>query len=207
MTLATGGKLYVGSWGSGLWIGTPGGEPTPTYALTVVGGSGSGSYAAGTAVPIAASTPPAGKIFDKWDLTTGNGSFANATSASTTYTMPAGVATVTALYKDAPVTGYTLTVVNGTGSGNFPTWTATPISANAPPAGKVFDRWTVTSGSGSFADPYSANTNFNVYNAAATVTALYKDAPATILWTDYESNFWNWIMFAVLFGWIWMWFI
>ncbi|MCL2281802.1 MAG: hypothetical protein FWC26_00620, partial [Fibromonadales bacterium] len=25
--------------------------------------------------------------------------------------------------------------------------------------------------------------------------------------TKYESNFWNWFKFIVLFGWIWMWFI
>jgi uncharacterized repeat protein (TIGR02543 family) len=72
----------------------------PTYALTVVKGSGSGSHAAGAVVPITADTAPAGQVFDKWTVS-GSGSVANANSASTTFTMGAGAATVTATYKPA----------------------------------------------------------------------------------------------------------
>jgi len=69
------------------------------YALIVVGGSGSGDYAAEAIVPISANVP-SGKVFDKWSATIGT--IANPTSASTTFTMPAGAATVTANFKDAP---------------------------------------------------------------------------------------------------------
>jgi hypothetical protein len=41
-------------------------SPTTTYLLTVVNGSGSGSYALGTNMTITANTPPSGKVFDKW---------------------------------------------------------------------------------------------------------------------------------------------
>lgn len=71
------------------------------YALTVNGGSGSGSYVAGAVIPITAGAAPRGKVFDKW-TTNGGGSFADANSASTTFTMPAGTVTATAMYKDAP---------------------------------------------------------------------------------------------------------
>ena len=37
---------------------------------------------------------------------------------------------------------YTLTVVNGTGSGRYAAGTAITITANAPPAGDVFNVWT-----------------------------------------------------------------
>ena len=37
-----------------------------------------------------------------------------------------------------------------------------------------------------------------------TVTANYVK---TIFSTKYESNFLNWVLFVVCFGWIWMWFI
>ncbi|MDR1422753.1 MAG: hypothetical protein LBI64_07840, partial [Coriobacteriales bacterium] len=41
------------------------GTPTPVlYTLTVTGGTGSGSYEAGTVVPVSAGTPPSGKVFD-----------------------------------------------------------------------------------------------------------------------------------------------
>jgi hypothetical protein len=72
-----------------------------TYAVTVNGGTGSGSYAAGETVGIAANTAPAGKEFDRWTTTSPGVSFANATAASTSFAMPANAVTVTATYKDA----------------------------------------------------------------------------------------------------------
>jgi len=69
--------------------------PVTTYALTVNGGTGSGDYAAGTSVPITAGAAPSGKVFDKWTSSAG-GTFASATAATTTFTMPASAATVTA---------------------------------------------------------------------------------------------------------------
>jgi hypothetical protein len=145
--------------------------PATTYALTVIGGSGDGNYAADTQVPIVANTPANGKIFDKW--TSNSGSFADATSAATTFTMPANAATVTATYKDAPASVYTLTVINGSGSGNYTAGTSVPIVANTPASGKIFDQW--TSNGGSFANATSAATTFTMPSAAATVTATYKD--------------------------------
>ena len=72
-----------------------------TYTLTVSGGTGGGSFAAGTQVQITANTAPSGQVFDKW--TGGDDSiFASGsrTEASTTITMPAGNVTVMATYKD-----------------------------------------------------------------------------------------------------------
>ena len=72
-----------------------------TYALTVTNGTGSGSYAANVTVNITApATNSAGQIFDHW-MTTNGGTFANANSATTTFTMPAANTTITAIYKDS----------------------------------------------------------------------------------------------------------
>jgi dienelactone hydrolase len=73
------------------------GTGTVTYSLTVNSGSGSGSYAAGTTVNIAAAAAPSGQVFDRWTGDVAN--VASVTAASTTITMPAGNATVTATYK------------------------------------------------------------------------------------------------------------
>jgi head-tail adaptor len=143
--------------------------PASTYTLTVIEGSGSGNYEEGMEVVIVANTPASGKLFDKW--TSNSGSFANATSASTTFTMPTSAATVTATYKDAPTSTYTLTVIGGTGSGNYTAGTEVAIVANTPASGKLFDKW--TSNSGSFADATSASTTFTMPAGAATVTATY----------------------------------
>jgi uncharacterized protein YjdB len=87
----------------------------PTYALTVGSGTGGGSYAVTTVVPISADAAPSGQVFDKWVLTSGGGSFADANSASTTFTMPARAATVTATYKPSPTIKVTkVTITNST---------------------------------------------------------------------------------------------
>jgi formylglycine-generating enzyme len=71
------------------------------YTVTVVNGSGSGSYPSGTVVAIQAAAAPAGQVFDSW---TGNTSIlADANSASTTLTVPQSTTTVTAVYKNDPV--------------------------------------------------------------------------------------------------------
>ena len=81
-----------------LIIQTTGGGPV-TYGLTVNSGSGSGNYAAGTSVNIAAAAAPTGQVFDRWTGDVANVGDVNA--ASTTIVMPAANATVTATYKTA----------------------------------------------------------------------------------------------------------
>ena len=110
------------------------GTPPPTYALTVIDGTGSGSYASGVVVNIGA-TVPAGQVFQSWTGAT----VANASASSTTVTMPAAATTVTANF--VPLT-YTLTVVNGSGSGTYAAGSSVTIVANAAPSGEYFQAWT-----------------------------------------------------------------
>jgi hypothetical protein len=77
--------------------------PPTTYQLTVVSGSGSGSYAAGTVVNISANAPPVGQEFDRWV----GAVVGNATSANTTLTMPSVATTVTATYRELSSNGNT----------------------------------------------------------------------------------------------------
>ena len=71
------------------------------YSLTVVNGTnntGGSPYFSSTIINIEADTPPAGQVFTGWTSNNG-GSFANAASETTTFTMPAGNVNVTATYK------------------------------------------------------------------------------------------------------------
>ncbi|MDR3313807.1 MAG: hypothetical protein LBS96_05045 [Oscillospiraceae bacterium] len=87
------------------------------------------------------------------------------------------------------------------------------IVANAPPSGKVFDKWMTTSGT--VADASSASTTFTMPAGAATVTATYKDAPVPvdpipakgIFGTNakWYGEWWHYVLFFVCFGFIWMW--
>ena len=50
-------------------------------------------------------------------------------------------------------------------------------------------------------------TNLFGYFGVAPEGFRFQNPIKTIFTTKYESNFWNWFKFIVLFGWIWMWFI
>jgi len=69
-----------------------------TYSLTVVNGTGNGSYLPGAVVTIVANAPSPGQSFLDWTGAT----VADAASASATLIMPAANATVTANYSPAP---------------------------------------------------------------------------------------------------------
>lgn len=68
--------------------------------LTVSNGTGSGEYAAEATVTITANAAPAGQVFYMW--TSEEAIFANASSATTTITMPTKNTTVTATYRSVP---------------------------------------------------------------------------------------------------------
>ncbi len=82
-----------------------------------------------------------------------------------------GTATVTV--SAASVTRYTLTVVDGTGDGEYESGAVVNIVANAPVAGMRFKNWTSTGG-GSFADANSAATRFTMPASNVTVTANFE---------------------------------
>ena len=80
------------------------------YTVTVI--NGTASVAAGTpitdkieqntVVTVTANAPEAGKVFDKWVVLEGNVTLADATKATTTFTMPGNAVKIEATYKDAP---------------------------------------------------------------------------------------------------------
>lgn len=83
---------------------------TTGYIVTVI--KGTASLAAGTpitdkiaqntVVTVTADAPEAGKVFDKWVVLEGNVTLADATKATTTFTMPGNDVKLEATYKDAP---------------------------------------------------------------------------------------------------------
>ena len=84
--------------------------------MTVVNGSGSGTYAQGSTVVIAANEPAAGMVFQKWTTESNGVTLASVSMTATTFTMPAGNVTVTANYVAAPAPA-TNTGNNGNNNG------------------------------------------------------------------------------------------
>ena len=81
------------------------------YTITVTDGKatvGAGTEitkaAEGTTVTLTANAAPTDMVFDKWEVISGSITLADANSATTTFTMPAGAVSVKATYKDAPHT-------------------------------------------------------------------------------------------------------
>ncbi|WOO34722.1 leucine-rich repeat protein [Anaerocolumna sp. AGMB13020] len=71
------------------------------YTVTVIGGSGGGSYPENSDVSITANPAPAGKVFYRW-TSSRNIAFQNPEAESTVFTMPAGEVTITAEYRNTP---------------------------------------------------------------------------------------------------------
>ena len=149
------------------------------YSVAVVNGTADKETAAeGETVTVTADEAPEGKVFDKWtgeDVT-----FADAGAEKTTFAMPAKDVTVTATYKDAPVTYYSVTVVNGTADRETAAEGETvTVTADEAPEGKVFDKWT---GEGvTFADASAAETTFEMPAQDVTVTANYAEGEIRVI--------------------------
>ncbi len=76
-------------------------EEAAVYTVTVINGSGGGSFSENSSVSIIANPAPSGKVFLRW-IANSNVTFQNSGSESTVFKMPAGNVTVTAEYKNTP---------------------------------------------------------------------------------------------------------
>lgn len=156
-----------------------------SYTLTVVNGSGGGSFLANATATITANSPGANQVFTGWTGAT----VANPAATTTTLVMPANNLTVTATYSNTipvvnnppatntppanPGAQATLTVDNGTGSGTFAVGAVVSIVADTAPAGQVFQQWI----GAPVANPVSANTTLVIPANNVTVTATYGASP------------------------------
>ncbi len=139
------------------------------FDLTVISGSGSGSYTLDQEVAISANPAPTGMVFDQWTGDTID--VVNIHDPNTRIFMP-GDATVTATYEALPPVFYDLTVISGGGSGSYTVGAAVNISANPAPTDMAFDQW--TGDIGGVGGVYDPNTTFTMAGSDATVTATYR---------------------------------
>lgn len=213
ITDGAGGTLYFAGWtvekGRGTFADPVSSETTFTmsdvdteikanytggYSVTVADGTitpGQENYAPGSTVTITAKDRSSEKLcFDHWEITNGNGEFLNGTASQKTAQLKVNSRlSVKAVY----VSGHSLTVNNGTGSGAYRTGDIIEITASLP-AGSEFSSWTLDSGSGTFENFYSSTTRFTIGSEDAVVTAQYKGEGLTgdfivsggILGTDYK---------------------
>ena len=181
------------------------------YAVTVTGGTA--TVAAGTPITRAmegvevtvTAQAPDGKHFVKWVVKAGGVTLANETSATTTFIMPANDVTIEAEFAENPVEANTLTVIKGTASvaagtpitDKIEQNTVVTVTADAPEAGKVFDKWVVLEGNVTLADATKATTTFTMPGNDVKIEATYKDAPPSHThsygteWKYDDTNHWH----------------
>lgn len=76
-----------------------------------------------------------------------------------------------------PIPTYALTINSGTGSGSYGSGQAVSITANAPEASKVFDKW--TGDTTHVSDANSATATVTMPSSPVSLTATYKDEATT----------------------------
>ena len=164
------------------------------YSITVTDGKatvGAGTEiskaAEGTTVTLTANAAPTDKVFDKWEVVSGSITLADATSETTTFTMPAGAVSVKATYKDKPVTTYTVSFDANGGTGSMADATGVsgdyvlPVCGFTAPNGKQFKAWSVGGVEKAAGDTITVNAN-------TTVTAIWENIPVTYYTVTFDSN-------------------
>jgi len=148
------------------------------YDLTVVNGSGSGTYTNNHIQQVIADAPPAWYEFDQWsgdDVSVGD-----TTAPTTTVTIAAADVNISAIYK--PLL-FDIEVINGTGSDIIATnGQVVTISADQPVATNIFYYW--DGSTNSVADISAATTTVTVAGADISLTAIYRHTPYLLTVTN-----------------------
>ncbi|MCD8073717.1 MAG: InlB B-repeat-containing protein [Lachnospiraceae bacterium] len=199
--------ITLSAAGDGTWTFTmPAGEVSlssifdvATHTVTVVSGTtGSGAttgtFEYGSTVSIAAETAPDGMEFDHWSSTGSTAvTFANETSATTTFTMPDGDVEVTAVYVSLPNT-YTVKVSNGLLDGSYTEHsyeegTQVTVTANASANGEEFSGWTVNDGAYDLGEDAASSTVTVTVTENMTFVANYTGVTYSITLTNGTADY------------------
>ena len=114
-----------------------------------------------------------GYTFSSWSKTSGSGTIASTSSASTTFTPVAYEdATVTASFTE---TMHSVTINNGTGSSSVGIATAATVTCSNAAAGKKFKNWEVTGTYSITSGSLTSRTMSFTATTDVTVTATYED--------------------------------
>ncbi|WP_369434177.1 trypsin-like serine protease [Psychromonas sp. MME1] len=157
----------------------------PTYRLTVQNGGLNGDYKVGDVVTIQANQSPYGKVFDRWFVLSGDPLITSRTDEITTLTMPAHAVTLSSTYKNKPL--YTLKVIGGSGSGNYPSGTPVAIDAN-PAYDQYFVEWLVKSGTPTIDSLLSESTTLIMPANDVALAAQFDGGDDSINTQEYQAE-------------------
>ena len=175
-------------------------EKDETFKVNVVDGLGSGVYKNGQNVTISADPAPEGKVFDHWETKSDTegvrDSKVNISSKkkdSMNLLVGDCDCTITAVYADGETkkeeeepqeesadTKFTVTVENGTGSGEYASGETVKVVADAPQEGYMFDKWVSVDNQGlktgiSMENEYDYVTEFEMVDRISSVAEKMYD--------------------------------
>lgn len=168
--------------------------PAATYTITIAQGIEHGTVSAdktsaaqGDTVTLTA-TPQDGYQLGAWNVTDSDG--AAVTVEGGAFVMPAKNVMVNATFTQLAPDTYSISVTGGTAT--FADQPVTSVSAgatititaNAPEAGKVFDRWTTTTEGVTFNNETNSTTTFVMPAKNVSITATYKWIDYTVTYAD-----------------------
>ncbi len=154
----------------------------PIYYVEVVNGVGDGWYAAGDIVWIDAYSAPAGEIFYGWHSSDLNLVLSNIFDANTSFVMPDHDVTMTAWYaNEALQYSISLTVLNGSGDGNYLPGSKVVATADPAPPGYVFDRWITRIGQVTYNNRFDPQSVVTTSGFHTTIEATYRPINVTPL--------------------------
>ena len=172
--------------------GGNGGNAT-TYTITIAQGIEHGtigadktSAAQGDTVTLTA-TPQEGYKFGAWSVTDSDG--AAVTVEGGAFVMPAKNVTVSATFTQLAANNFSISIIGGTATfadqpvTSGETARTIVITANAPEAGKVFDKWTSTDDV-VFSNSANSTTTFVMPAKNVSITATYKWIDYTVTYAD-----------------------
>lgn len=141
------------------------------YALSVeggtVGGEASGRFVPQSRVSLSApATIDGDLVFDRWEIVSGSGTFADENSCATTFTTADEDTAIRAVYEQ----GYRLTVENGSGGGLYKQGKEVTIRPQMP-EGSEFDHWVIVDGDGTLDDASAPNAKLTMGAGTTTVRA------------------------------------
>ncbi|RRD92764.1 BspA family leucine-rich repeat surface protein, partial [Clostridiales bacterium COT073_COT-073] len=165
--------------------------PTPpTYEIVVNSGNAEPSSAQeGELITITADDAADGQQFKEWQIIKGTITLADATAATTSFTMPAEDVEITATYEDIPVVEYAIIMHQAKAlvGGNEVTAAAegsdVTIVANAAPDGQQFKEWQIIQGAVTLSNATAAAASFIMPAEEVEISATYEDTPLIVLGT------------------------
>ena len=142
------------------------------HAVTVNGGVASPAAAVNGATVTVTATEPAGKYFKEWQVVKGGVTLANVNNPETTFVMGYDPVEITAVFDNMQ---YAVEVRSGKADKQTAAMGETvTVTADAAPAGMVFDRWEIVAGNPEFADVNKSTATFKMGTSDVKVAALYK---------------------------------